>query len=256
MASLLSDLGPIALDDPALAWLAAAGFLAALVRGFSGFGAAMIFMPIATLVVPPTTAAVLLFLADNAISLPLFLRALGRCVWRETLPLTLGASLTVPLGVALLVRLDPVVIRWLLSLLILAAVAALATGWRRRAAASVPASFGIGGLSGLAGGMANLYGPPIVLFWLGGQDQASTVRANILVFFGLISVMAALSYWQAGLFEAARFVQAGLLIPAYGLGLLCGARLFGRASEGQFRAVALGLCGLVALVTLPLWERL
>ena len=51
-------------------------------------------------------------------------------------------------------------------------------------------------------------------------------------------------------------MQAGLLVPAYGLGLYCGARLFGRASDAQFRAAALGLCGLVALVTLPLWERL
>ena len=63
---LLSKLA-IALADYSardLAVLAAAAFIAGLARGFSGFGAALIFMPLASVVVTPQVAAPLLLVVD------------------------------------------------------------------------------------------------------------------------------------------------------------------------------------------------
>ena len=45
---------------------AAAGFLAGLARGFSGFGAAMIFVPVASAVLGPVVAMPVLLIADIA----------------------------------------------------------------------------------------------------------------------------------------------------------------------------------------------
>ncbi len=237
-------------------WLAAAGVLAGLVRGFSGFGAAMIFIPLAGIVERPEVAIPLLFVVDNLATLHITLPSFRRCCWAEILPLLAGASLTIPLGVALLVSVDPVTMRWAISLLILVAVAALASGWRLQKALPFAGTAAVGGVAGLAGGAASLYGPPLILFWLGGRSGAAQVRDNIYAIFGLLSVVAGTTQWLNGLLTFDVLREALLLLPVYILATVTGARLFRHASEAHYRLVALGLCALVALAGLPLWENL
>lgn len=235
-------------------WLAAAAALAGLVRGFSGFGAAMIFLPLAGIVVRPEVAVPLLFVADNLATLHITLPSFRRCCWAEILPLAAGATLTIPLGVALLVSVDPEAMRWAISLLILLAVGLLASGWRLQRALPLAGTAAVGGLTGLAGGAASLYGPPLILFWLGGRSGAVQVRDNIYAIFGLLSVAAGITQWLNGLLTLAVLREALLLLPVYVVATVAGARLFGRASEAQYRWAALGLCALVALGGLPLWQ--
>jgi hypothetical protein len=237
-------------------WVAGGALLAGLVRGFSGFGAAMVFMPIASALYEPRVAAVLLCIADGVIALPLLFRAVRHCVWREVLALLAGYAATAPLGVLLLVMLDPILVRWAISLMILLAVAGLAAGWRHAGRPGWPLTIGCGGLAGVAGGLAGISGPPIVLFWLGGQAASATVRANIFAFFGLTSGISAALYGWHGLFTAPVVQAALLLMLPYGLGIWLGTQVFHLASEQQFRQSALAFCALVAVATLPLWQSL
>ena len=161
-----------------LAVLIIAAGLAGLVRGFSGFGAAMIFVPLASVVVDPRLGVVTLFLIDLTMGLPMFVRALRYCAWRPVLLLWSGAALAVPLGSYLLVTMDAVQLRWVLALIILGLVALLLSGWRYHGKPSVPATLGVGGLAGAMGGLAGLSGPPLaavlvplygVSLWLGAH---------------------------------------------------------------------------------------
>lgn len=216
----------------------------------------MMFMPVASLLYEPKLAAVWLFVADDVAALTMLPAALRQCVWREVLPLAAGAVLAVPAGVALLVLVDAELMRWVICLLILLAVAIMATGWRYHGRLGLPATLGTGALAGLTGGAASLPGPPVVLLWLGGQGDAATVRANLVAFFGFTAVSAGFSYWGGGLFTAESLVGALPLVPAYLLLLRFGSRLFARTSDRQFRLAALGLCAFAALVGLPLWKML
>lgn len=231
-----------------------AAALAGLVRGFSGFGGAMMFMPVASLLYEPKLAAVWLFVADDVAALVMLPDAVRRCVWREVLPLALAAMAAVPFGVALLVIADPDAMRWTICILILLAVALMAAGWRHRGRLGFPATLGTGVVAGLMGGAATLPGPPVVLLWLGGQSDAATVRANLVAVFGLMAVASGFAYWANGLFTAASLLGSLPLIPAYLLPIWLGSRLFARASDRQFRHVALALCAGAALVGLPLWR--
>ena len=242
------------LNDPRYWAVAGAAALAGLVRGFSGFGGAMVFMPVASLVYEPKLAAVLLFIADDLAALAMLPDALRRCVWREVLPLGIAAVIAVPFGVALLVVADADVMRWVICSVILLAVGLMALGWRYTARLGLPATLGTGLLAGLSGGAAALPGPPVVLLWLGGQGNAATVRANLIVFFGFTATAAGVSYWWGGLFTQASLLMSLPLIPAYLLPLRLGSRLFMRASEQQFRRAALALCAFAALSGLPLWR--
>ncbi len=244
------------LIDARLAWVVAAAALAGLVRGFSGFGSAMIFVPVASAVYEPKIAVVLLFIFDGLVTTPMLVPAFRRCAWREVLPLTVGAAIAVPIGVRILLTAEPLLLRWLISGLVFAGVALMASGWRYRQAPSVGVSAAVGGLSGLAGGIASLYGPPVILFWLGGQSNAVMVRHNVFAFFGLISIIGGFTYWLNGMLTQPTFQIAMLLAPVYGLATWIGTRLFTVASERQFRILAFLLCGGVAVAALPLWERL
>ncbi|GAB5471796.1 MAG: sulfite exporter TauE/SafE family protein [Rhodospirillales bacterium] len=233
--------------------LALACFTAGTVRGFAGFGAAMIFMPLASTVVEPWRAVVLLLFLDCLLPLPMVPRALKLCTWSEVGPFVLGASLLVPVGGYLLISVDPTLLRWALSVLALLAVAALLSGWRYHQAPSRWISAGVGSLTGFLGGLASFYGPPMVLFWLGGQSSSATVRANIIVFFFAMTLVASASYAALGVLRLSVLIESLYLMPFYGLALFLGTRLYRLASERVFRALAYIAITLAALSSLPIF---
>lgn len=234
-------------------WIAAAAVLAALVRGFTGFGAAMVFVPVASAIYEPKVAVVVLFIVDSVITFPLAFKAIHQCRWPDVTCLAGGAALTIPLGVHVLLITDSELLRWLISLSILGLAAVMASGWRYKKRPPLLACVGVGGISGFAGGIANLYGPPIVFFWLGGQSSTAAVRANIIVFFAVITVISGLAYWWNGLFSARTLALSIVLMPFYATAVWLGARSFRLASDVLFRWLALALIAVIAVASLPGW---
>ena len=238
------------LSTPDVAILVAATLLAGVVRGFSGFGTAMILVPSYSLVFGPAAAIPMMSLVDATGTLGLIPRALRRCTWREVAPLTLGASLLMPLGVYLLIVVDQELLRWAISATILLLVVVLASGWRYQAQPTPLLSAGVGGAAGLMGGSIGIAGPPVILFWLGGQSAAGTVRANIIVFFALLVIVGWISFFVGGLFTREVLVVSALLVPIYAAAIWLGARSFRFADEQWFRRLALGIIAVIALVSL------
>src|SRR5205085_11362194 len=104
--------------------------LSGFVRGFSGFGSALIYIPLIAAVYEPRVAAATLLLIDLIGSAPFTIRELPRCNWREVAPVTAAAALAVPLGTMALIWIDPIALRWFIAALVLALLAVLASGWR------------------------------------------------------------------------------------------------------------------------------
>jgi uncharacterized membrane protein YfcA len=256
MTSLLATLFP-AIPPSGVATLLAATLLGGLVRGFTGFGFAMVFMPLASLVIGPVAALGLIFCIDLPFALPLAARAARQAEWREVLPLLATATMTLPLGIWLLIWLDRETMRWLLAALILAAVALMASGWRYHGRPGLPLSLGVGALSGLCNGMASIGGMPLAVFWLGAQrNDRHKTRANLQSFFGLSTVVSGTILWLNGILTLASMLMALPLFAIYGAGLWAGTHAFGLASEISFRRVAYLVIFLSALVSLPLWDGL
>jgi uncharacterized protein len=235
---------------PGFAWVVLGMVVAGVVRGLSGFGAAMILVPILSAVLGPAVAVPLLTAVDGLVTMPLFAAATRRCRWREVVPITLAASATLPIGIAILVYVAPETLRLGISVVILCLLAAIASGWRYAGAPSLPLTLGVGATSGVLGGAAGLIGPPVILFWLGGRNDAALVRANINAFFGLIIVITIVAYAIGGLFTE-RIVAASLLLaPVYGVSVWIGARGFRHTSDAAYRRFAFALIALIALSSL------
>lgn len=256
MQLLEALLAPVSFDAT-FAVLSAAAFLGGLVRGFSGFGFAMIFMPIAGLVVPLPLASALIWALDAPFALPLAARSLRKAQWREVVPLLIGATLMLPAGVWLLLSVPQREMRWLIAGLILAAVIAMMTGWRWRGRPGLPLSFGVGGLSGLGAGLAQLGGMPLAIFWLSAQAKsAEQIRHDLLSYFACATMISALVLGWNGILTLASIAKAAPLLVPYGLGIAIGARSYRLADERAFRRIAYGIIMLAALISLPLWDGL
>src|SRR5579862_559845 len=90
-------------------WIAMAiAILAGVVRGFSGFGSAQIYIPLIAAVYSPRVAAVTLLLIDTFGTAPFTVRAFASCTWREVLPMSIAAGIAVPIGTYALLILDPI----------------------------------------------------------------------------------------------------------------------------------------------------
>jgi hypothetical protein len=147
--------------------------LAGLVRGFSGFGSALIYMPLVSAVYGPHVAAATLLLIDSICSLPFAIQAMPQCNWREVTPVTIAGAVALPFGAAMLVYLDPLLLRWFIAVLVLVALATLAAGWRYHGKPTIAASLGVGALAGFGGGAAQIGAPPLLVYWLGGKNKST-----------------------------------------------------------------------------------
>jgi uncharacterized membrane protein YfcA len=234
--------------------LCAIAFVSGTARGFSGFGSALIFMPLASSIAAPQLVAALLLIIDFVAALPLLPGAWRQADRRATAVMVLGALIGVPIGTFLLTRLDPVTTRWIISGFVAALLALLASGWRYRGKDHTALSVGIGGLSGFCSGLAQTGGPPIVGYWLGRPVKSEIARANILLFFGASDFFSAASYAAAGLITADAISFSLVVGPVYAIGVGFGVALFGRASEKVFRAICYALIAAAVIVGLPLLD--
>jgi uncharacterized protein len=231
--------------------ICAIAFVSGTARGFSGFGSALIFMPLASSMAAPQLVAALLLIIDFIGAAPMVPNAWKHADRRATAVMVSGALVGVPIGTYFLSRLDPVTTRWIISGFVFALLLLLLSGWRYRGRDRAAISIGIGGLSGFCSGLAQTGGPPIVGYWLGRPLASAIARANILLFFAASDFLSVVSYAFTGLITADAVKFALLVGPVYGLGVWFGASLFGRASEKLFRAICYVLIAAAVVIGLP-----
>ncbi|WP_293801133.1 sulfite exporter TauE/SafE family protein [uncultured Bosea sp.] len=254
MSFTLSSFMP-GLTVDGIAVLLAATLIGGLVRGFTGFGFAMVFMPLASVILGPVAALGLIWFIDLPFALPLAARSARQAEWREILPLLLTATLALPAGIWLLIWLDRETMRWVLASLVLIAVALMASGWRYHGRPTIPLSLGVGALSGLFNGMASIGGMPLAVFWLGAQrNDRHKTRANLQTFFGISTLISGTMLWWKGILTVGALMMAVPLFAIYGIGLWAGTHGFRLASEETFRRGAYLVIFLSALISLPLWD--
>jgi uncharacterized membrane protein YfcA len=231
--------------------ICAVAFVSGTARGFSGFGSALIFMPLASSIAGPQLVAALLLIIDFVAAAPLLPNAWKQADRKATAVMVAGALVGVPIGTYFLSRLEPVTTRWIISAFVFALLMLLISGWRYRGKDHAAISVGIGGLSGFCSGLAQTGGPPIVGYWLGRPLASKIARANILLFFGASDFFSVVSYALTGLITMDAIKFAFVVGPVYGIGVWFGASLFGRASEKVFRAICYILIAAAVLFGLP-----
>ena len=241
-------------DLLALPFLTAAAIsvFAGMVRGFSGFGAAMVMTPAFSALYGPAIGISLCLLLEIAVALPLLPRAVKYVDWHRIGLLLVAAVVGAPAGTLVLTEIAPEPMRWTISFVVLGAVALLASGWRFRGRPRRPTTLVAGGLSGFLNGLSGMAGPPIIFYYLAGDETAERVRANLTTYFIFVDLVTLVVFAGRDLISWDTGVQALWLVPAVIAGGLLGQRLFPLASEKFYRRLALFLLVAVAIGSLIL----
>jgi uncharacterized membrane protein YfcA len=226
--------------------------VAGLVRGFAGFGSAMVLSPSLSALYGPAIAVPVALLLELALAVPFVPPALKLVDRRRVALLCLAAAVTVPFGAWLLVVVEERTLRWAICALVFVAVAILAFGWRHPGRPHAATTAAAGGLSGLLGGATGLSGPPVIFYELSVAQPIARVRANFMTYFAWVDVVALTAFAVSGTLAPRPLLLALVLVVPYLAAAGIGARLFGRASEGFYRRLALVVLTGVALVSLPL----
>lgn len=224
-------------------------FVAAVVRGYSGFGFAMIGVAGISLTAPPDVAVPTVLILEVLVGLLLLPPVIRQIEWRPVLTLLAGAILLTPIGALVLIRIPADAARVGIAVVIaLAAVLLLRTRGTRPAPGDA-ATVGVGGIAGLLNGAFGISGPPIALFFLGTERGAHVSRASMMACFLALDLVAVASFGVGGLIDRDVLVTVLFCLPALAIGSWIGHRLFHGSDTSKFRTRVLWVLLVLALVT-------
>ena len=249
-----ADLIPADLSLPIILAIVATAVASSLGRGFSGFGSALIFMPLASAMIGAKAASPLMLIIEMIAAIGLVPSAARIANRREVAIMMVGSLIGIPLGALFLLHADPLTVRWLIVGLIVPLLALMMAGWRYPYPPTAPLTAVVGAVAGFFGGVAQVSGPPVVMYWMRDAATPAMIRASVILYFAVSDLIILASYLFGGLFTLQIVGLAVITGPVFGVGLWIGAHMFGIASETSFRRICYAMIAASALLSLPLFD--
>jgi len=240
MNALVEGAGPV-LADWRLFAAALATLIAGVMRGYSGFGTAVILAPVYSLLWGPRAGVPVMLLMELIVSLQLLPGAIREADRRVVLPLGGAAALATPLGAWILLTADGEVLRRFIGGFVLVFGLLLMSGWRYHGSRPLPLNLLIGALAGLLKGSTGMSGPPVILYLLAGLEEARRHRANLILFFATIAIVSVVPPALGGLIDLAVLIRLAVLLPLMAVAVPVGARLFRVVPDRLYRPFAMGV---------------
>jgi uncharacterized membrane protein YfcA len=243
-------------------WVCVILFLATLTHGLSGFGLALVAVPLLQLVVSLRVATPLISLVSGMTVVAMALRYRQNLEWGSLLRLAGGATVTIPLGVWAAARWDERWIALILGILLVLYALYGLLGLRLPELVSPHWAWLFGGVSGFLSGMANKGlrpanangGPPAIIYANCRRWEPERFKGNLQGLFlsNLGTIM--LSHTLQGNYTPQVWRLLGLGLPAIVMGFVTGLRLSRWINPVQFRRLV--LMSLVGIGLMLLWRSL
>lgn len=225
-------------------------FTASVVRGFTGFGLAMVAVPLIQFIMPVSDTAVFIAIINAIFSVLYFRRSRNSVRGQPLGRMAIWTGVGVGIGTLILRFINPAYIQLVWGVLIILIVIALVRGF----------SFGISSdksamtLSGLFGGVlagaTGITGPPVAIILSSMKTPREKFNALISLFILFAVSYALLFYLIAGLVETDTFLLAICSVPALIAGLYTGDRLVAKISQLTFTRVVYIVLLIMGLITL------
>lgn len=227
----------------------AAVFVAAGTQQLSGFGYALMAVPLLSLVLGTKDAVALTSLSGLAGTALMAVRLRHRVDRPVVGRLMIGALVGMPIGIVLLRRVPAAPLQVAVSVVVLAAVIVLASGWRLREE-SARTEVGAGFVSGMINTSIGVGGPPVVIVLQAAEHEQHAFRATTVSYFLLANLVALPLFFASGVVDDSTWAAGVFAVPAALLGTLAFERLAYRVRTEHFRVLVLALLVGAAVVSL------
>ena len=231
-------------------WAALSILAASVLRGFTGFGFAVVAVPLASLVLPPQPVVAAALLMQAAIGARDCFAERGRADWRSVRRLTAGAVIGTPIGLLALAFAPIAWVRLGLGGLVVVATFITWRPIRHRGPPARPWAVFAGVCSGISSGLAAMSGPPAIVYFLAAENDRVLVRSSLMVYFPLVSLLALPPAWFGGLVGMEAAIIAAFGLPIMIAGGWAGTWLFRRYGQTAYRPTAIISLALTAVAAM------
>ena len=214
-------------------------FVAAVLRSFTGFGFALVAVPVFALFLPPTDVVVLSAALALTISLLGWSNFRRSVSVRDMMPLLVTAAIGTALGALFLPHISRSLFQASVGVAVLIACAAMVAVRPARTVQWPALPWVSGFLSGLMNGALAIPGPPMILHIMMTEFDPGRSRALLMAFFLVSSGLALLTYVVAGYVHWSTVKLFVFALPALYVGDRLGHALFLRFGSDFYRRVAL-----------------
>ncbi|UUZ91574.1 sulfite exporter TauE/SafE family protein [Paenibacillus sp. P25] len=214
-------------------------FLASFVQGVTGFGFALIAVPLLSKIIPLQMVVPIVVLFSFFSNIMILLRVKPYIDLRKMKLLLFSSLIAAPLGTYLLMVVSSNVLKIIIGLIIIVFAFLLIKGYkfpiRNVSMGIIPVGFA----SGLLNGSISFSGPPVVLFLSNQGVEKNGFRANLTAYAFILNIVTIGSYLLGGLINKEVIHYTCWFIFAMILGVLLGDRVVNKINESQFRKITL-----------------
>ena len=221
--------------------------LSGVLRGYSGFGAALIIIPIFSNLYSPIVALsfhVLIEMPSLAVLLPAAMRSYDRKLVNSSLFILI---LAVPFGFYFISLIDTTYLRLFIGAFVIVSVYIIWRGIPLKISRNENFFRVACGASGFCQGLMGLGGPPVVTTLMSRGDDNITIRANIIIVMTVLLLSSLLAQLYHGTFDLIPVTLAMTLFAPYLAGNQIGKWLFFRYPNDAYRKVTLLCLALIGL---------
>jgi len=151
--------------------IAIVAFGAGLIRGFAGFGGPAFILAILTMFFTPYSIVSKVLVVDFFSNIYLFAAVYRQIDWRSTLSMVIPTLLFMPLGHWLLLELDPVEMKRIISAIITLCCIVMLIGYRYRRPMTIPLLILVGLIAGIIFGGTYIALLAVTVILLGPYDK-------------------------------------------------------------------------------------
>ena len=233
-------LAGVALGSPLqMTLVALVVFLGGFMRGFAGFGSALVIIPGLALLYEPKSAVVMHAFMEIPTVLTLLPAAVRDSDKRTVRPMIAVLILTTPLGALILKAIDQDTLKIVIALLVLAMVGLIAQENSVAARIGRRGAVFAGALGGVIQGAAGVGGPPVVTSLMAQGSASHVARGNVIAVMSSLIIMSIAVFSLYGLVTPPILLVAAICAPICFVGALVGSAMFRRYGARSFKGVAL-----------------
>jgi len=237
-----------------MVWIIFSALLAGLVRGFSGFGTAMVFLPIASQYLSPFEAIASLAIMEFFGTFAVMRKSWSDADKVDLVRLVVGMTIVTPFALLILAQVSADFYRYSVSILSLFLLVLIGLGVRYNGKLNPFVIFSVGGLGGLTGGLTGIPGPPVILLYVASSHPISVIRANNLLFLYCFDVCVVLVFALSGVLTLKILLLGSILAIPNFFGNFVGAELFDPEKTNRYRMFAYIIIAIAAISGLPFWN--
>jgi uncharacterized protein len=219
--------------------------LAAFAQSVSGFGSALVAVPLLSILAGPRTAVVTITALSIAMTALATARERRHVEWRVAATLAVTGLVGMPVGLLLLTTLDARVLTLVIAVLVLAFALLLARGWSAHPGPWARRAAGV--TSGAMLTSTGMNGPPLVIVLQAMRLRPDRFRATLQAVFCSQDIAAVAGFVVVGQVSRTALVAVAAGLPGLPVGWLLGDRVFAGIHPQLFRRVVLGMLVLSAV---------